>query len=306
VATGLTAGAVAPLVRSTEAAEDAPGAIDAHTHFYDPTRPQGVPWPPKDDSVLYRPVLPDEFKTLTRGQHVAGTIVIEASSWLEDNQWLLDLAAKEPFITGVVGRLDTADEQFATHLRRFAKDDLFRGIRINHDELKVGLDRPAQLERISLLAKEDRQLDVNGGPEMPADVARLARAIPDLRIVVNHAANLTIDGKQPPEGWLKGMRAAAAGERVFCKVSALVEGTRKTDGDAPADLDFYRPVLDALWNVFGEDRLIYGSNWPVSERAAPYATVYRIVRSYFREKGVRPLEKYLRTNAVRAYKPVLR
>ena len=306
LAGGLAAGRLAALTRSAAAAENNPGAIDAHTHFYDPTRPQGVPWPSKDDSLFYRTVLPGEFKTLTRGQHVAGTIVIEAGSWLEDNQWLLDLAAKEPFIVGVVGRLDTADEQFATHLRRFAKDDLFRGIRINHDELQAALDRPAQLERIASLAEEDRELDVNGGPEMPTDVARLARATADLRIVVNHAANLTIDGKRPPDSWLKGMRAAAAGEHVFCKVSALVEGTRKTKGDAPADLDFYRPILDALWSAFGEDRLIYGSNWPVSERAAPYATVYQIVHAYFQEKGARPLEKFLRTNAMHAYKPVLR
>jgi L-fuconolactonase len=305
-ATGLAAVGLAPLAPPAHAAEGVPGAIDAHTHFYDPTRPQGVPWPPKDDSLLYRTVLPGEFKRLTRGQQVTGTIVIEASSWLEDNQWLLDLAAQEPFIVGVVGRLDTADEEFATHLSRFAKDGLFRGIRINHDELKAALGRPSQLERIALLAKEDRELDLNGGPEMPADAARLAGAVPDLRIVVNHAANLRIDGKQPPEGWLAGMRAAAAGERVFCKVSALVEGTGKTNRDAPDDLDFYRPVLDALWNMFGEDRLIYGSNWPVSERAAPYATVYRIVHAYFQEKGARSLEKFLRTNAVEAYQPVLR
>ncbi|HWB11039.1 MAG TPA: amidohydrolase family protein [Pirellulales bacterium] len=306
VATGLAAAGLAPLIPPAHTAEDFPAAIDAHTHFYDPTRPQGVPWPAKEDSLLYRPTLPEEFKKLTRGEQVAGTIVIEASPWLEDHQWLLDLAAKEPFIMGVVGRLDTADEKFSTHLRRFAEDSLFRGIRINHDELKAALERPSQLERIALLAKEDRELDVNGGPEMPADVARLVRAVPDLRIVVNHAANLTIDGKQPPEGWLNGMRAAAAGERVFCKVSALVEGTRKVNRDAPDDVDFYRPVLDALWNVFGGDRLIYGSNWPVSERAAPYATVYRIVHSYFQAKGARSLEKFLRTNAIHAYKAVLR
>jgi predicted TIM-barrel fold metal-dependent hydrolase len=101
------------------------------------------------------------------------------------------------------------------------------------------------------------------------------------------------------------MRAAAANERVYCKVSALVEGTRKTHGDAPADVDFYRPVLDALWETFGEDRLIYGSNWPVSNRAAPYATVYNIVHAYFEQKGRLALEKFLRRNAIAAYHPVL-
>lgn len=302
------AGAVAVMAQATcpiwAAEDEAAAAIDAHTHFYDPTRPQGVPWPNKDDAVLYRPVLPDEFQKLTRTLGVSGTIVIEASSWLEDNQWLLDLAAREPLIVGVVGRLDLASDEYANNLRRFTKSPLFRGLRINHDELRRVLERPAQLDRLRLLADEDRELDVNGGPDMPADVSRLARAISALRIVINHAANLTIDGRAVPDAWLSGMRAAAAGERVYCKVSALVEGTRKTNRDAPADVDYYRPVLDALWNVFGEDRLIYGSNWPVSERAAPYATVYRIVHSYFEQKGQAALAKFLRRNALAGYQPV--
>jgi L-fuconolactonase len=300
-AVGLTT-ALTPAGQTALGVGERSGAIDAHTHFYDPTRPQGVPWPPKNDALLYRPVLPDEFQTLTRHEHVSGTIVIEASTWLEDNQWLLDLAAKNAFIVGVVGRLDTADDQFAKHLARFVKSPLFRGVRINHDELKTALDRQKQADRIASLAAEDRELDVNGGPDMPADVARLARRIPDLRIVVNHAANLTIDGKQPSEAWVTGMRAAAGGENVFCKVSALVEGTRKMNRDAPGDHDFYRPVLDALWNLFGEERLIFGSNWPVSERAASYATVYQIVEAYFKEKGATALQTFLRTNAIKAYK----
>lgn len=283
------------------AAEARVGAIDAHTHFYDPGRPEGVPWPSKSDALLYRPVLPDEFKKLTRKQRVSGTIVIEASEWLEDNQWLLDLAAREPFILGVVGRLDLADKDFGKHLARFADNRRFRGIRINHEPLKTALQRPANLERLRLLAEADRELDVNGGPEMPADVARLTDAIPELTVVINHAANLKIDGKSVPDGWLSGIRAAAASQRVFCKVSALVEGTLKMKGDAPADVAFYRPVLDALYDVFGEDRMIYGSNWPVSARAAPYATVYQIVETYFAEKGQAAADKFFRRNAIAAY-----
>src|ERR1700723_2751787 len=65
-------------------------ALDAHTHFYDPHRPQGVPWPGKQDKFLYRTVLPGEFMKLTNRHHVRSTIVVEASPWLEDNQWLLD------------------------------------------------------------------------------------------------------------------------------------------------------------------------------------------------------------------------
>lgn len=287
--------------RALAFAEENPPTIDAHTHFYDPTRPQGVPWPDKQDEVLYRPVLPPEFKQLTNGYHVTGTIVIEASPWVEDNQWLLDLSAREPLIVGVVGRLDPFSDDFPELLRRFAKNRRFRGLRIGHDDVRKGLDEAGFLDNLRLLVDENLELDVNGGPEMPADVARLAQLLPELRIVINHAANLPIDGRPVPQGWLRGMQAAARAEPVYCKVSALVEATGRTKGDAPADVDFYRPVLDALWNTFGEDRLIYGSNWPVSDRAAPYATLHHIVSAYFRGKGRRPWEKFLRDNAFDAY-----
>lgn len=297
---GLLGGLALPEVLT--AAEQV-AAIDCHTHFYDPTRPQGVPWPGPQDKVLYRRVLPAEFKELARPHHVAATIVVEASPWVEDNQWLLDLAAREPFLVGVVGHLDPASADFPKLWARFVKDPLFRGIRINHAELKKGLDDEGFRRNLGLLVEHDRELDVNGGPDMPADVARLAKALPELRVVVNHGANVRIDGKAPPADWLKGMRAAAAGKKVFCKVSALVEGTGRQQRDAPTDVDFYKPVLDALWETFGADRLIYGSNWPVSERAAGYATVYGIVSSYFHAKGQEALERFLRRNALTAYKP---
>jgi predicted TIM-barrel fold metal-dependent hydrolase len=272
--------------------------IDTHTHFYDPTRPQGVPWPGKDDKLLFRRVLPDEFKKLVKPFGVVGTIVVEASPWVEDNQWLLELAAREPFLVGVIGRLDPRTDDFAKNLHRFARNPLFRGIRLTHSELKAGL-KENLVERCKLLIEHNLVLDVNGGPDMPADVAWLASELPKLRIVINHAANLRIDGKEPPSSWVKGMQAAAKHPNVFCKVSALVEQTGHKP--APQDVKYYRPVLDNLWELFGEDRLIYGSNWPVSNGAAPYETVVGIVREYFTAKRERAAAKFFLANSKTVY-----
>ncbi len=272
--------------------------IDTHTHFYDPSRKEGVPWPGKGDKLLYRSVLPGEFEKLSKPHGVVGTIVVEASSWVEDNQWLLDLAAKEPFIVGVVGRLDPASDDFEKNLRRFAKSPLFRGIRISHDDLKAGL-KGKLVERCKLLIELDLALDVNGGPDMPADVALLAEKLPKLRIVINHAANLRIDGKEPPPKWIEGMAAAAKHPNVYCKVSALVEQTGKKP--APREVEYYSPVLDTLWKLFGNDRLIFGSNWPVSNGGAPYETVVGIVQDYFTAKGETAATKFFHGNSQAAY-----
>jgi L-fuconolactonase len=91
--------------------------IDTHTHFYDPTRLQGVLWPGKSESLLYRQTLPEDLQRAAQGLRVNGTIVVEASPWLEDNQWLLDLANENPLIVGVVGHLEPradVQELFAT------------------------------------------------------------------------------------------------------------------------------------------------------------------------------------------------
>lgn len=287
------------LMASTAAGEPAPrDIIDTHTHFYDPTRPQGVPWPSRTDNVLYRRVLPDEYQRQARPLGIVGTVVVEASPWLEDNQWLLDLAGNERFLVGIVGRLDTTADGFATNLRRFARNPLYRGLRIGHNELTAGLAANL-VDRCKLLIDHNLELDVNGGPDMPRDVARLAAELPRLRIVINHCANLQIDGREPPAGWRQGMEAAARHPNAFCKVSALVEHAGRTP--APRDVEYYRPVLDTLWTLFGEDRLVFGSNWPVSVRGAPLATVVGIVRDYFAAKGDRAAHKYFVANSQLAY-----
>lgn len=306
-----SAAAALSFVRSAaaEAAEaDASiaGLFDAHTHFYDPTRPHGVPWPGKDDKLLYRRVLPADLKAVSRRHHVTGTVVVEASPWVEDNQWLLDLAEKDSFILGVVGRLTPGAADWQSNLRRFARNPMFRGIRINNDELRRGLGHRAFVKDLEGLAALDLALDVNGGPDMPAQVARLASRIPDLRIVINHAANVPIDGKAVRPDWLAGMKAASQGSRIYCKVSALVEATGSANGKAPRETTFYKPVLDALWQVFGEDRLLFASNWPVSERFASYDTVVRVVRGYFDARGQAAAAKFFSRNAVAAYKLKLR
>jgi L-fuconolactonase len=277
------------------------GVVDTHTHFYDPTRPKGVPWPPQSDAFLYRTVYPEEFQQLTRRHGVTGTVVVEASSWLEDNQWILDLAEKNDFILGFVGHIEPGRAEFARELKSFTANPIFRGIRIGVWE-KSPLANPDVLRDLRLLADLDLSLDILTDSDRLDEVARLAHAIPALRIVVDHCANVRVSPEGPPAPWLAGLRACASQRNIYMKVSGLVEGTGRTQADAPARLDFYRPTMEAVWQAFGESRVIYGSNWPVSARFAPYATVFNLVAEFFNGKGLAAAEKFFAKNAVKAYK----
>ncbi|MHC1764829.1 MAG: amidohydrolase [Verrucomicrobiia bacterium] len=275
--------------------------IDTHSHFYDPSRPQGVPWPPREDKLLYRTVLPQDYRALPVPRPVTGTVVVEASPWVEDNQWVLDLAAKGPFIVGLVGNLPIGTPAFARHLKRFAANKLFRGIRIRDRRLDGALEDSTFISDLKLLADLDLALDLVNGNDILAFADRLSGTIPNLRIIIDHLAGLAIDGKAPPSVWMQKMRALADRRNVFCKLSGLVEGTGRTDGTAPNDVEFFRPVLDFMTKLFGPERLIYASNWPVSERFAPLSTVQSIIADYYHGHGRRAEEQVFSQSAKAAY-----
>lgn len=294
---GATASEVAKLPSDNSAM-----VIDTHTHFYDPKRPQGVPWPPKDNPTLYRTVLPEHYAALPKPAPVAGTVVVEASSWVEDNQWILDLAAREPFILGFVGNLPVGTAEFAGLLKRFSANPVFRGIRVQGARLSTGLREARFLSDLRMLAERGLSLDVVGSPDMLPDVALLALEIPDLPIIIDHVAGVPIDGAKPPEDWRREIEATARRPHVYCKVSGLVEGSGRTNGQAPRELAFYHLVLDAIWECFGASRLVYGSNWPVCELFADLATVQRLPSEYFKSKGADITAKVFADNARRFYR----
>jgi len=269
--------------------------VDCHTHFYDPTRPQGVPWPSKN-SPLYRTVLPADWRAVAGPRGVTKTVVVEASPWLEDNQWILDLAAREKGIVGFIGNLDFADADFPKHLARFAANPIFRGLRARSVKPSEALIHAARA-----LAERGLTLDVNGPAGFVAEVVALAKQVPELRLVIDHVGAAG-DARKITAQWKDDTRRAAEAPNVFMKVSGLVEQAGTPPGDAPRAMDVYLPILDHLWQSFGADRLIFGSNWPVSDKGASYEVVFGIVREFFATKSAAAAEKVFRANSLTAYR----
>jgi L-fuconolactonase len=202
-----------------------------------------------------------------------------------------------PVITGFVGNLSEVlgTASFSAALATLAGNPLLRGIRVSPAQLTS-----ANMANFAMLAQMGLMIDVLGWPEDLMTVSAFAQSLPSLRIVIDHVANVNIDGQGPPSDWVSGMSAVASQPNVYCKVSGLVEGTGLL-GQAPADVAFYRPTLDLLWQVFGENRLVFGSNWPVSSPYAPLSTVLNIVQAYFADKGAAANDKYFAKNAKVAY-----
>ena len=282
--------------------------IDTHIHLFDPTRREGVPWPPKDSAILYRKALPDRYREVTRNLGIVGAIEVECSPWLEDNQWVLDIAAKDTVIVGTVGDLEPEKPGFQKQLDRFHRNPLFLGIRCGNlwgRDFSANVSNPGFLAGAKALADAGLVMDIaNPTPALVADIVRLTDKVPGLRVVVDHLPSMDpVVGAGALRSHNANLRELGKRPRVYAKVSEVL---RSVNGKVPLDLPFYRARLDQLWDVFGEDRLLYGSDWPNSDLVGAYPQVLGVVREYFTRKGQAPAEKYFWKNSVAAYRWVKR
>jgi L-fuconolactonase len=287
------------LLSATLAAQAKPiPIIDAHIHLFDPARPQGVPWPAKDDPVLYKRALPDRYRKIALPFGVVGAIEVECSPWIEDNQWVLDIAAKDSIVVGTIGNLEPGKPEFRSELDRFHKNPLFRGIRYGNlwgRDLGVEIAKPEFVAGLKALADAGLVLDTTGSDAaLIGEVIRVTDKVPGLRVVIDHLPQI-----HP----LPDLTELAKRPQVYVKVTEVL---RRENGKVPANLDFYRDALERIWSAFGEDRLLYGSDWPNSDLWAPFEVELNVVREFFRSKGRAAEEKYFWKNSVAAYKWVKR
>lgn len=272
--------------------------IDTHIHLYDTSREKGVPWPPKDDAVLHKPHLPGEFTKIAKASGVTGTVIVEASDWIEDNQWVLDLVEGDDFYVGLVGKLDLTDKQFKKHLKKLSQDRRIVGIRARVAK-SIDFTDEVVVKNVRAMARRNLTLDILPHGISVADCDTIARAVPDIRIVVNHCLAYAADGKPVDLKWVDEVKKLAKNKNVYCKVSALYQHSAVQP--APTDIGHYQSLLDVLWNAFGQERLIYGSNWPVTKRSGDYASYVAVVNSFFSKKGKEASERYFWQNAAEAY-----
>ena len=276
--------------------------IDTHIHLFDTTRPQGVPYPDKNASI-YLPALPERYRKLTRNLGVVGAIEVEASPWIEDNLWVLDIAAKDTIVVGTVGDLEPGKPEFPEYLERYHRNPLFRGIRYGNlwgRDMGVELNKPPFVEGLKLLAQANMVLDTaNPRPELMQNVIRVTDLVPNLRIVIDHLPQLEPPADASARAQYEGyLRELAKRPQVYVKISEVL---RRVNGQVPTDLNFYRPRLDQLFEIFGQDRVIYGSDWPNADLWAPFETGFHLVKEYFTGKGRAVAEKYFWKNSVAAY-----
>jgi L-fuconolactonase len=250
--------------------------LDAHQHFWHYTPTEHF-WMTEAMSILKRDYLPDDLKSLLSQAEIQGTMAVQARQNLQETEWLLDLANQHSFIRGVVGWVDLCAPSARAQLEHCSLHPALRGIRhIIHDEPDDRfMARPEFLRGLSLLAEFNLTYDLLLFPKHLPVALEVVRRLPRQPFVLDHLGKPLIKS-QGVVPWEADVRALARCENVYCKVSGMVTEAvwhqwQITD---------FRQYLDIVFDAFGVDRLMFGSDWPVCTLSAEYHAVVDIVQDY--------------------------
>ena len=275
--------------------------LDAHIHLFDPHRPEGIPWPEPGDTI-YRRTLPDEYFAQAAPLGVVGAIAVEASPWRKDNDWLLEAVRHHTGMVGFVGNLVPNDQRFAADLDRLAAEPLFLGMRYGNlwdRDLTEDLRKPGFIEGLCLLAQSGRALDsANPTRSLIAALLEVSDAVPDLRIVADHLPNAQVPPAEERAYW-RDLETFAARPTAFMKLS---EVPQRIQGAVGLDVAYYQEHLDRLWSLFGEDRILFGSDWPNSDHLVSLDKTIGLTQAYLAAKTSVAQEKVFYLNSRQAYR----
>lgn len=271
--------------------------IDAHQHFwiFDPVRDS---WINDEMLVIKRDFLPADLLSVLQQNGIDGCVAVQADQSEQETQFLLEMAASNPFVKGVVGWVDLKADNLDERLEYFKQFDQLKGFRhiLQAEPDKQYMLQPRFQKGIASLQKYGYTYDILIYPEHLPYAALLAGAFPDQKFVLDHLAKPPIKD-QHLNDWQKDILALAKHPNVHCKVSGML-----TEADwkswKPEDFTLY---LDIVFNAFGINRVMFGSDWPVCLLAGGYEGTMQVINNYCSELSATEQELFWGENATRFY-----
>ena len=283
--------------------------IDTHQHFWH-FEPADFPWISAQMPLLRQSFLPADSRPSMGRCGVDGVIAVQARSLAQETDFLLALAAQDPRILGLVGWVDLAGPGLAQQLEKWSNQPALRGFRhLLQDEpdLPQRVACPAFNAGVSLLQQRKLVYDVLVlGHQLPSVIEFCARHDQHV-LVLDHMGKPAVrDGLNTVAHahWLRGLRELAAMPHVVCKLSGLVTEALASPG-APlgaAHISTMHTCFDLALAAFGPERLMFGSDWPVCQLAAPYDLVFEIAQTWAQSRLDAPAQAaFWGGNAMRCY-----
>jgi len=271
--------------------------IDAHQHFwiYDPVRDS---WIDESMKILKRNFLPEDLTSIIKENSIDGTIAVQADQSENETNFLLGLAEKNTWISGVVGWVDLMAQDIEEKLEHFSSYKKLKGFR---HIVQAEPDENFMLNEkfrngIGQLKNYNFTYDILINPHQLPAAIKLTEKYPDQKFILDHMAKPSIK-KKGIEPWASGIKELAKNPNVFCKISGIITEADHRNWESK---EIY-PYLDIVFNAFGYDRLLFGSDWPVCLLAGLYNQVINLIDEYMKNASDENKEKIFGKNAVSFY-----
>jgi len=271
--------------------------IDAHQHFWNYSTDE-FGWIDSSMSSLMRDYLPPHLEPVLQSHSLDGSVSVQARQSYQETDFLLELAEAHEFIKGVVGWVDLRDPAVEMQLERLALNPFFKGVRhVIHDEPDDNfMLKPAFINGISHLSSHSLTYDILIFSKHLPCTCNFVKQFPNQLFVVDHIAKPRIrDAEFEP--WRSCMAELAQHENVYCKLSGMITEAHWASWQ-PDDLARY---MDSVLELFGPDRVMFGSDWPVCTVAGTYNQVIGLVESFISSLSADEQAAIMGTTAVTFY-----
>lgn len=261
--------------------------IDTHQHYWH-YQAEEFPWISADMPALQCDRMPVDSALPMGAAGVDAVVAVQARTCTEETDFLLGLARQNPNIVGVIGWADLAAHDLHAHLERWSAEPAFKGLRhILQDEADVSawVQAPAHNAGVRDLQRQAKVYEVLVFEHQMEAVQTFCRRHDQHWLVLDHIGKPGLrDIQRDPSHWRTQLQALALAPHVLCKLSGLVTETSAAQRNSPDWPDAHEPLLwacfDTALEAFGPKRLMFGSDWPVCELAAPYAQVHGVVQAW--------------------------
>lgn len=273
--------------------------IDAHQHFWK-FHPVKDAWLTDEMEILKQNFMPQDLQPILKKNGVEGCIAVQSDQSLIETRFLLDLAADFSFIQGVVGWVDLQSEEVDIQLDSFSDENKLKGFRhiVQGESDPEFLLQPSFLSGIQKLHERNYTYDLLITYNQLPQAVRFADRLADgQRVIVDHLAKPNIlEGEF--DSWAVHMKKLSQHENFYCKFSGLVTEA-KWNSWAKED---FEPYINHIFESFGAERIVFGSDWPVCTLAADYSEIIDLVSSYVHKLSTDEQELVWYKNAETFYK----
>jgi L-fuconolactonase len=271
--------------------------IDAHQHFWRYS-PETHPWIDGSMAALRRDFLPEDLAPLLAAAGFGGCIAVQAQQSEAETRWLLDLADQHDFIRAVVGWVDLRAEDVRERLRTLASHGRLRGVRhVVQGEAPGFMAREDFRRGIAALSEFGLTYDVLIYARQLREAVDLTLAFPEQPFVLDHIGKPDIRGGAY-DAWARGIAALSRQRNVWCKLSGMVTEAEWTAW-SPNE---FTPYIDTIFDWFGPERTMIGSDWPVCTLAGPYQDVVAIALDRIAQLSPEDRKMVLGGNAAKFYR----